>query len=84
MSAHPDDILVVCWSEERRLYRQFENRQVVVARSASAVQGRKFRIAWVTPPAVNSTNIRFWQALEAEAYFRDAEIRNISEYEESA
>ena len=66
------------------MYPQFENRQVVVAGSASAVQGRNFRIAWVTPPAVNSTNIRFWQALEAEAYFREAEIRNISEYEESA
>lgn len=84
MTAHPDDILVVCWSEERRLYPQFENRQVVVAGSPANIQGRKFRTAWVTEPATNSTNIRFWQALEGESYFTGAEIRPISEYEESA
>ena len=84
MSAHPDDILVVCWSEERRLYRQFDNRQVVVVNKPEVLQGRKFRVAWVTPPAVSSTNTRFWDELQARTYFNDAEIRDISEYEEGA
>jgi hypothetical protein len=84
VSAHPQDILVVCWSEERRIHPQFENRQVVVADSPDKIQGRNFRIAWVTDPAFVSTNTRFWDALLTEVYFRDAEIRNISEYEEGA
>lgn len=82
--AHPDDILVVCWSEERRLFPQFEPRQVVVADTPAKIQGRKFRTAWVTGPARNSTNTRFWQALEAEAYFRDADIQPAENYQENA
>jgi hypothetical protein len=84
VSAHPNDILVVCWSEERRIHPQFENRQVVVAGSPDKILGRSFRIAWVTDPAISSTNTRFWDALMREVYFRDAEIRNISEYKEGA
>ena len=84
MSAHPDDILVVCWSEERRLYRQFENRQVIVVRGPEQLYGRKFRTAWVTSAAIASTNTRFWDTLHREAFFNDADIRNIDEYEEGA
>lgn len=84
MSAHPDDILVVCWSEERRLYRQFDNRQVLNINSPSQFQGRRFRTAWVTTPAFGAVRARGWEALEQEAWFRDAEIKHVNEYEESA
>lgn len=84
MSAHPDDILVVCWSEERRLYPQFEGRQIVSINAPWPPMGRRFRIAWVTEQAIIAVRAKGWDALEREAWFQDAEIKHVNEYEESA
>lgn len=83
MTAHPDDILVVAWPEEARLYPQFLNSQVVPISRRDKIRGRGFRIAWVTPAANVPANSRFWGMLHGEAFFSDGEIKDISEYEES-
>lgn len=82
MSAHPDDILVVCWAEEARLYPQFKNRQVIPVTNRAKLEGRRFRKAWVTGPALRAVNARFWDILHREAYFLDAEIKYMDEYKD--
>lgn len=83
MTAHPDDCLVVCWSEERRLYPQFENPQILNVNSPTDFRGRKLRNIWVTGPAFTATRAKGWDVLETEAWFQGAEIKHVDEYKES-
>lgn len=83
MTAHPDDCLVVCWSEERRLYPQFENPQILNVNSPTDFRGRKLRNIWVTSPAFMATRAKGWDVLETEAWFQGAEIKHVDEYKES-
>lgn len=82
MSAHPEDILVVAWREEARLYPQFKNSQVMNVASPERLQGRRWRKAYTTQPALESMDGRFWDILRREAYFGDAEIKHIDEYKD--
>ena len=84
MSANPEDILVVCWSEERRLYPQFEGRRIVSITHPERFQGLNFRTAWVTEQAYIAVRAKGWEVLEREAWFQEAEIKHVNEYEEGA
>jgi hypothetical protein len=83
VSAHPEDILVVAWPEEARRYPQFLNKQVFNVASPRKLEGRRFRRAYTTQPAVESAaDSRFWQILFREAYFCNGEIKHIDEYKD--
>lgn len=82
MSAHPEDILVVAWTEEARLYPQFKNSQVFNVASPSKLEGRRWRRAYLTQPASDAAYSRFFRILFRETYLNDSEIFHIDEYEE--
>ena len=42
--AYEDDILVVAWFEESRLYPQFKNSQIYPVSQPARLQGKKFRV----------------------------------------
>ena len=82
--AHPDDLLIVAWFQEGRLYPQFKNSQIIPVASPDKLRGRSFRIAWTTPQADIAVNAKIWGRLYGEAFFCDGEVLPISEYKESA
>lgn len=81
--SHPDDILIVCWPEEARLYPQFKNKQVFPTSRPEKVAGVHFRIGWYTAQAAIATG-KFWGLVHAETYFCDGELKPIEEYKEGA
>jgi hypothetical protein len=80
VSAHPDDILVVMWTEEARLHPQFLNRQVIPVSRPEKLRGLKFRRAYITDQANIAVNARFWGIFYGEVHFQEAEILSIDEY----
>ena len=81
--AHPDDILVVAWPEEARLYPQFKNSQVFPVSRPSNLLGRRFRVAWFTEQAYIASAPRFWSQIHRETTLSNAEARPIDEYTEA-
>lgn len=54
MKADERDILLVATISERRLYRQFTDRQIVSPASVTRVEGRRVRYAFATDPFYTS------------------------------
>ena len=81
--ADPDDILVVAWFEEARLYPQFKNSQIFPVSQPAKLQGKRFRVAWYTPPAWHASAPRFWSQIYQETVLGSAETRPISDYSEA-
>lgn len=72
--AHADDILVVGKYNDGQDYPQFERHQVYSARSAAAIQSRKFRKAWYTEEALVVPNKQFWLRLRRGAKLNGSEV----------
>lgn len=81
--AYEDDILVVAWFEESRLYPQFKNSQIYPVSQPARLQGKKFRVAWYTEPAWHASAPRFWSQIYQETVLGNAELRSISEFAEA-
>ena len=81
-SAHPDDILVVCWPEEGRLYPQFLNRRTIPISRPEKLRGLRFRRAYITDQANLAVNARFWGIFYGEVFFQEAEILSIDAYKD--